>query len=125
MATEVTLSPFEFAASVYEACDSMDEERFAAFLAEDCVFVYANAAPVIGRVAAAASVKSFMALIARIKHTLLEVWQCDDVIVSRMQVTYTRKDGTTLTVPAMTTWRVRQREISEYLIYVDVSSLFT
>ena len=124
MSVETAISPFEFAASVYEACDSMDENRFAAFLTEDCTFVYANAAPVNGRAASSSYVKAFMDMVAGIRHELLEVWQCSDVIIARVKVTYTRKDESILVVPAMTLWRMRGSEISEYLIYVDVSLLF-
>ncbi|MFP3501650.1 nuclear transport factor 2 family protein [Burkholderia sp. SIMBA_062] len=124
MVTDTATTAFEFATSLYEVCDSMDEQRFASFLTEDCRFVYANSEPVVGRNEAAAYVAGFMALIAGIKHNLVEVWQCDDVIVSRMNVTYTRKDQTKLTVPAMTVWRMRGQLVAEYLIYVDVSPLF-
>ena len=92
---------------MYEAVDSKDEERLAHFLTENCTFVYANSDPIIGRANFAESSKKFMALIAGIKHQLLDVWAFDDVIVSRIEVTYTRKDGSTLTVPAVTIWRLR------------------
>lgn len=124
MATVTTTAAFEYAASLYEACDSMDEQRFSAFLTEDCKFVYANSEPVVGRKEAAAYVAGFMSMIAGIKHTLQEVWQVDDVIISRMSVTYTRKDQTKVVVPAMTVWRMRDQLIAEYLIFVDVSLLF-
>jgi hypothetical protein len=65
-----------------------------------------------------------MALIAGIKHRLLDVWAFDDAIVSRIEVTYARKDGSTLTVPAATIWRVRDRQIDDYRIYIDVAPLF-
>jgi limonene-1,2-epoxide hydrolase len=39
-------------------------------------------------------------------------------------VTYTRKDESTLTVPAVTIWRVRNKKIDEYRIYIDVAPLF-
>jgi ketosteroid isomerase-like protein len=102
----------------------MDEQRLASFLTENCTFVYANSDPVIGRANAAASSKKFLDLLAAIKHELLEVWGFDDVIVSRIRVTYTRKDGSTLTIPAATIWRVRDRQIDEYRIYVDIGPLF-
>jgi len=65
-----------------------------------------------------------MALIAGIKHHVLDVWAIDDVIVSRLDVTYTRHDGSTLTVPGVTIWGMRDRQIDDYRIYVDVAPLF-
>jgi len=124
MSNQVHTAAFEFATEVYKAVDSMDEQRLASFLTENCTFVYANSDPVIGRANAAASSKKFLDLLAAIKHKLLEVWAFDNVIVSRIEVTYTRKDGSTLTIPAATIWRVRDRKIDEYRIYVDIGPLF-
>jgi len=124
MSTEAPTAAFDYASEVYEAVDAKDEQRLARFLTENCTFVYANNDPVIGRANVAESSKTFMALIAGIKHQLLDVWAFDDVIVSRIQVTYTRKDGSTLTVPAVTIWRVRDRQIDDYRIYIDVAPLF-
>lgn len=115
---------FEYVSEVYKAVDSKDEQQLTPFLTEDCTFVYANSDPVIGRANIAETSKNFMALIARIEHQLLEAWAVDDVIVSRLNVTYTRKDGSTLTVPAATIWRMRDKQIHEYRIYIDVAQLF-
>ena len=123
MSTQAHTAAFEFATEVYKAVDSKDEQRLASFLTENCTFVYANSDPVVGRGNAAASSKKFLDLLAAIKHELLDVWGFDDVIVSRIQVTYTRKDGSTLTIPAATIWRVQGKQIHEYRIYVDIGPL--
>ncbi|SAL29446.1 SnoaL-like domain protein [Caballeronia udeis] len=115
---------FDYASEVYEAVDSRDEQRLVPFLTEGCTFVYANNDPVIGRANIAESSKQFMSSINGIKHRLLDVWSFDDVIVSRLEVTYTRKDGSTLTVPAVTIWRMHIRQIDDYRIYIDVAPLF-
>jgi ketosteroid isomerase-like protein len=123
----VTQSPtaaIEFVSKVYEAIDSMDEQRFANCLSENCTFVFANGDPVIGRVNAAAASHSFLSQLAGIRHHLVNVWTFEDVIVSQICVTYTRKDGSTLTIPAVTIWKLRDRLIDECRIYVDISPLF-
>lgn len=124
MSTEASTAAFDYASEVYEAVDSKDEQQLARFLSENCTFVYANSDPVIGRANIAEASRNFMALIAGIKHQLLDVWAVDDVIVSRLDVTYTRKDGSALTVPAVTIWRVSNGQINEYRIYIDVAPLF-
>jgi ketosteroid isomerase-like protein len=113
-----------FATSVYEAIDTMDEKKLAPFLTEDCTFVFGNSEPVVGRAASADASKAFMALIAGIKHDLADVWRVDDNIISRMTVTYTRKDGQKMSFPAVTIWRVKGKEIADYRIYVDNTALF-
>jgi ketosteroid isomerase-like protein len=65
-----------------------------------------------------------MASIAAIRHELREVWAFNDAMVSQIEVTYTRKDQSTLTVPAVTIWRVRNGQIDDYRIYIDVAPLF-
>ena len=82
--------------------------------------MFGNSEPVVGRAASADASKAFMALIAGIKHDLADVWRVDDNIISRMTVTYTRKDG----FPAVTIWRVKGKEIADYRIYVDNTPLF-
>jgi ketosteroid isomerase-like protein len=113
-----------FAASVYAAIDSMDEKKLAPFLTENCTFVFGSAPPVFGRAASANASKAFLAQIAGIKHDLEDVWRFDDNIVSRMTVTYTRKDGKKMSFPAVTIWRVEGQEIADYRIYVDNTPLF-
>ncbi|MFM0121601.1 nuclear transport factor 2 family protein [Paraburkholderia sp. RL18-101-BIB-B] len=114
----------EFVSKVYETIDSMDEQGFANCLTENCTFVHANSDPVIGRVNAAATSQNFLRLLAGIKHDLVNVWAFEDVIVSQISVTYTRKDGSTLTIPAVTIWKLQDKLIDECRIYADTSPLF-
>jgi ketosteroid isomerase-like protein len=113
-----------FVSSVYKAIDTMDEKELAPFLTENCTFVFGNAKPVVGRAASADASKAFMALIAGIKHDLADVWSVDANVISRMTVTYTRKDGKKMSFPAVTIWRVEGKRIADYRIYVDKTPLF-
>lgn len=124
MFTEAPTAAFKFVSEVCQAIDSKDEQRLVRYLTEDCTFVYANSDPLIGRANVAEASKAFMALIVDIKHQLLDVWALDDVVISRLNVTYTRKDGSTLTVPAVSIWRLCERQIDDYRIYIDVAPLF-
>ncbi|WP_207003730.1 nuclear transport factor 2 family protein [Trinickia mobilis] len=114
----------EFVSKVNETIDSMDEQGFAHFLTENCTFVYANSEPVIGRANAAAASQNFLKQLAGIKHHILNVWAFEDVVVSQLSVTYTRKDGSTVTIPAVTIWKLQDMLIDECRIYVDISPLF-
>jgi len=93
-------------------------------LTQNCTFVYANSDPVIGRANVAAASQNFLKHLADIKHHLLNVWAFEDVVVSQLSVTYTRKDGWTLTIPAVTIWKLLDMLIDEYRIYVDISPPF-
>lgn len=122
--TQTPTAASEFVSKVYQAIDSRDEQGFASFLTENCTFVYANSEPVAGRANAAAASQGFLNLLAGIKHTLVNVWAFEDVIVSQVSVTYTRKDGSTLTIPAATIWKLQDSLIAECRIYADSSLLF-
>ena len=114
----------QFASKVYEVIDSMDEQAFANCLTENCTFVFANSDPVIGRANAAAASQSFLNLLGGIKHRLLNAWAFDDVVVSQASVTYTRKDGSTLTIETASIWKLKGLLIDECRIYADASALF-
>ena len=116
--------PLSFATSVYDAVDSMDETKLAPFLTSDCMFIFGNAEPVLGREAAAEASKAFMAKIAGIKHEIVKTWGTDDHIITMLNVTYTRKDGKSMKFPAATIWRMKDTQIDEYRIYVDNAAVF-
>ena len=113
-----------FVRSVYRAIDSMDEKQLAPFLTEDCIFVFGNAKPVHGRAASAEASKAFLAKLAGIKHDVDDVWRVNDDIISRIKVTYTRKDGKEVSFPGVTIWRVQGKQIADYRIYIDNTTLF-
>jgi ketosteroid isomerase-like protein len=114
----------KFVRSVYEAVDSMDETRLAAFLTDDCIFTFGNAKPVAGQAAVAEASKAFMSLIAGIKHEIHDVWGVDDTIVTRLTAIYTRKDKSVMSFPGVTIWRIRGSMIADYSIYIDNTPLF-
>jgi ketosteroid isomerase-like protein len=113
-----------FVTSVYKAIDTMDEKELAPFLTENCTFVFGNATPVVGRAASAEASKQFLAKIAGIKHELDDVWRVNDDIISRIKVTYTRKDGKRMSFPCVTIWRLQGKQIADYRIYIDNTPLF-
>lgn len=124
LATQIPTAATEFVSKVYEAIDSMNHQGFANCLTENSTFVFANSDPVVGRANAAAASQNFLNQLGGIKHHLLNVWAFEDVIVSQISVTYTRKDGSALTVPAVTIWKLQDQLIDECRIYIDISPLF-
>ena len=114
----------DFVSKVYEAIDSMDEQEFANCLTENCTFVFANSDPVTGRANVAAASQNFQKQLSGIKHHLLKAWAFEDIVVSQTSVTYTRKDGSTLTIAAASIWKLKDMLIDECRIYADISPLF-
>ncbi len=109
---------------LFRAIDAMDADRFASYLARDAVFRFANQPEVRGSDAIRAAVAGFFGMIAGLEHRITDTWAQPGTVICRGEVTYTRKDGTKLTVPFADVLEMRGERIGDYRIYMDVSPLF-
>ena len=109
---------------LFSVIDAKDADAFASFLAEDAVFRFGNAPAAHGRAAIREAVTGFFGAIAGLRHTVADHWDAGDAIFALGEVTYTRLDGSTLTVPFADVLKMRAGKIGEYLIYIDASELF-
>jgi len=110
---------------LFAAIDSKDAAAFADFLTEDAVFRFGNAAPVSGKPPIREMLTGFFTSIRALRHEVTDAWILPDVVVAIGQVTYTRLDGSTLSVPFADVFKMRGELALEYLIYVDASRLYT
>ncbi len=108
---------------LFAAIDRRDADAFARHLAADVVFQFGNAAPVQGRAAVREAVAGFFSSIAGLAHTVERGWDTGDAVIVRGQVTYTRHDGRTLTVPFANLLELADDRIARYGIFIDISSL--
>ena len=104
--------------------DSMEPERFTAHLADDVVMRFGNAEPIRGRDAVHDTWAGFCEGLDGVSHSLVEKWQSASGTVVEADVTYTRKDGGTVTVPVVTIYRERDGAIADYRIFIDLAPLF-
>jgi len=109
---------------LFAAIDARDAAAFAAFLTSDGEFRFGNSPPVIGRPAITAAVAGFFAAIGGCRHRLRATWQGPGSAVCEGEVTYTRQDGSTVTVPFANVFALRGAEIESYRIYIDNTPLF-
>ena len=112
-------------ARLFAAIDARDADAFAAFLTEDGEFRFGNAPPVLGRAAIRAAVAGFFAAIGGCRHRLIASWTGPGTAVCEGEVTYTRHDGSTLTVPFVNVFELRSGRIRSYRIYIDNGPLFS
>jgi ketosteroid isomerase-like protein len=108
---------------LFESIDAMDAERFAEFLTDDATFRFGNNPPVTGKAAIRDAVGGFFGGIKAIRHEVSEAWLCANVAVCHGSVTYTRQDGSALTVPFANILTMEGSLIASYLIFVDISGL--
>lgn len=109
---------------LFAAIDRQDAAAFAGFLAEDARFAFGNLPAVTGREAIREFVAGFFASIRAVSHSVPEAWQADDALTCRGEVTYTRHDGSTLTVPFANVLLMNGDAVRDYRIYADTSALY-
>ena len=109
---------------LFEVIDRMDAGGFAAAFTEDGHFRFGNWPTVTGRAAIEQTVADFFAGLQGLRHEILDVWDEGETVISEVEVTYTRKDGSEVQLPAATIGRRRSGLLADYRIYVDVNPLF-
>ena len=110
---------------LFDDIDSMEPERFTAHLADDVTMRFGNAEPIQGR-AAVHDVWAGLLRRHRRRQRTRRVgrWESDEGTVVEADVTYTRKDGGTVTVPVVTIYREGDELIDDYRIFIDLAPLF-
>lgn len=114
----------ELAEAVFARVDAMDANGLATWLTPDSTFVFGNWPPAEGPDAAERVVADFFAGIDGITHDILGVWESGETVVVRLDVTYKRKDGRSITLPCANIWRVSGNKIADYRVYMDVNPVF-
>jgi hypothetical protein len=109
---------------LFDDIDSMEPERFTQHLAEDVTMRFGNAEPIRGREAAHDAWAGFCEGIDGVSHERLRSWESDAGTVAEANVTYTKKDGGTVTVPVVTIYTEGDGGIDDYRIFIDLAPLF-
>jgi ketosteroid isomerase-like protein len=109
---------------VLAVVDAGDANDFIGLLTPDAQFRFGNAPVIVGHRAIHAAVAAFFSAIASSRHRLLGAWSGAGTAVCEGEVTYTRRDGSVLSVPFANVFELRADKIAAYRIYIDNSSLF-
>ena len=110
--------------SLFKVIDEMDCEKFAAFLHENGEFKFGNAATVKGRNEIKKAVSQFFSSIHGLRHSIRQVWNVDNSIIVKGEVTYTRKSKTQITIPFMNLLKLNNGLIENYEIFIDITPLY-
>ncbi len=109
---------------LFVSIDAMDMEGFLAFIAPDAKFRFASAPPVQGHAAIREAVGGFFASIAGLSHELRRLVSQGNAVVCEGEVTYTRHDGSAITLPFCNVFETDAGLISVYRIYIDIAPLY-
>jgi ketosteroid isomerase-like protein len=104
--------------------DAKDTRGFVSYLADDCAFRFGNGPSVTGHDAIGAAVDAFWASIRASEHHVSDCWSGDDSAVCEGTCTYTRHDGSTVTLPFVDVLHFRDGKAAKYCIYMDVGPLY-
>lgn len=115
----------EWVKGLLKSIDDMDAEKFCGFLTENARFKFGNADAVMGREKIKEAVAGFFSTIDGMQHTVSDIVESGQSLVCRGDVTYTKKDGSEVSVPFVNFFKMDGDLVSDYQIYIDVSPLFS
>ncbi len=110
---------------LFVSIDAMDTEGFLGFIAPDGEFRFGSAPPVRGREGIREAVGGFFSSIAAISHEVRRMVAEGNAAVCEGEVTYTRHDGTAVTLPFCNVFETDSGLISLYRIYIDIAPLYS
>jgi limonene-1,2-epoxide hydrolase len=109
---------------LFAAIDRQDAAAFVGYLADDAVFRFGSAPAVCGRDAIHAAVDGFFGTIAGCSHVVHNTISSGSTLVCEGDVTYTRHNGTEITLPFTDVFEYEGDQIAQYKIYLDVHPLY-
>ena len=121
--TEADAASFD-TGGVFAAIDRQDTAAFVGFLSDDAVFRFGSAPPVQGREAILAAVDGFFGTISGLSHKVDSTLVSGSTQACEGEVTYTRLDGTQITLPFADIFEYDGELIAHYKIYMDISPLY-
>jgi ketosteroid isomerase-like protein len=109
---------------LFRAIDAKDVDGLLAHLAPDATQRFGNQEPLRGHEQIRAANEEFFGAIDSMIHDVTGLWEWGDTIVVRLDASYTRVDGLTVTVPAVSIMRESDGLIVEYQVFVDMTPVF-
>jgi len=110
--------------SLFASIDTMDTERFLAFIAADATFRFGSSSAVSGHAGIRTAVESFFESFRALRHDLKRLIVDGDAVACEGEVTYTRHDGSKITLPFANIFGISGGLISTYHVYIDMAPLF-
>ncbi len=114
----------EWLRGLFDRTDAKNTSGRLEYLSQDARFRFGSAPPLVGKGAIQDGVNAFFSSLSEITHDIVDSWTFRDVVICQGEVTYTRPDSSTLTIPFANVFKLDGHGfIREYLIYADISGL--
>lgn len=114
----------ELLTDLFAAIDAMDTAGFLAKLTPSAEFRFGGAPPVRNRAKIGEAVDAFFSTIAGLRHELTKTIADGESMACEGNVTYTRHDGTKVTLPFADIFAFDGDLIESYRIYIDIGPLY-
>jgi limonene-1,2-epoxide hydrolase len=109
---------------LFKSVDEMDMESILSFMAEDVTFRYGSMPAVKGHEDMRAGIEGFYTTIAALQHDLQRTIKDGNTVVCEGESTYTRHNGSKITLPFCNVFEVAGGLISLYRIYIDIGPVY-
>jgi ketosteroid isomerase-like protein len=114
----------EWVREYFATVDKLNVDNIIANFAEDGQFRFGNAQPAVGKEAIRNALIEFFSAINAMYHENIGLWLGDNNNVFEAEVTYTRQDGTTVTLPCVSIFRFRDNLIYDFRKVMDAAPVF-
>ncbi|MEB3980117.1 nuclear transport factor 2 family protein [Mycobacterium sp. 663a-19] len=115
--------PTEFSAELFGYADSFDVDGYLSMMSDDVHLRFGNGPVASGKDAVREQLSHLMGVLTGMRHRVINEWRIDDTVIHQLEVTYVRRDGNAVTIPAVTIYRLIGRLISEFHNYADLAPL--
>ena len=110
--------------NLFAAIDATDVDSFLGHLTPEARFRFGSAPSVEGHAAIREAVSQFFASIAGLSHAVQRTVRDRDTLFCEGTVTYTRHDGSSITLPFADVFELEGDLIADYKIYMDIAPLY-
>jgi ketosteroid isomerase-like protein len=97
-------------------------------MTDDVVTAFGNFPELDGKAAFHTMFRDVAKSVSGVRHDVHDLWHVEqdaDMLVARMTVTYTRHDGSAISLPCCNIFRMRANLVSHYSVYMDISPVLT
>ena len=110
----------------FKTVDTLDAEAIASHFTDEGAFWFSNQPPAEGKQAVRNALIEFFATIGAMHHENTGLWLGDDgdSAVWEADVTYTRKNGTQVTLPCASILRSSNDKIYDFRMNMDISPVY-